>query len=138
MHDDEVVRRVLPSALIGHATVLHDTGWITQIPTYRHVYALSGFSAPDLPGYCVHPRPQRWYDKAQDRIEHDDARGLPRVDPAYALADMIAWGELYGVTQSGELISIDPQTGASTTVHNFDHRWYGAASTPRRDERRKK
>ncbi|MFB6375743.1 MAG: hypothetical protein ABEN55_22130, partial [Bradymonadaceae bacterium] len=49
-----------------------------------------------------------------------------------------AWGELYGVTSKGELIDINPQTGESTTVKNFDHQWYGAASTPRRDGRREK
>jgi len=49
-----------------------------------------------------------------------------------------AWGELYGVTRAGELIAIDPQTGDTELVHEFDHRWYGAASTPRRDGRRSK
>ena len=44
-----------------------------------------------------------------------------------------AWGTLYGLTQNGELIEIDPQTGDSSLVHKFDQKWSGAASTPRRD-----
>lgn len=81
----------------------------------------------------------------------DDQDHLVQLDPSTAKASnplpigkqnvfglTSAWGKLYGVTQSGELIAIDPQTGDSTVVHNFDHRWYGAASTPRREGRRKK
>lgn len=44
-----------------------------------------------------------------------------------------AWGTLYGVTKAGELIEIDPRNGDSTLVHTFNHQWYGAASTPRRN-----
>lgn len=44
-----------------------------------------------------------------------------------------AWGTLYGLTQDGKLIEIDPRTGKTSLVHTFQEReWYGAASTPRR------
>ncbi len=44
-----------------------------------------------------------------------------------------AWGYLFGLTSSGQLIEIDPTTGAGTLWHTFEgRRWYGSASTPGR------
>jgi hypothetical protein len=44
-----------------------------------------------------------------------------------------AWGQLYGLTSNGELITIDERTGAGSLVHRFNGIvWYGAASTPDR------
>lgn len=44
-----------------------------------------------------------------------------------------AWGYLFGVTSSGQLIEIDPGTGEGTLVATFepasDYVWWGAAST---------
>ena len=43
-----------------------------------------------------------------------------------------AWGQLYGLTRGGELISIDATTGEGTPLHTFQIEWFGAASTPNR------
>jgi hypothetical protein len=43
-----------------------------------------------------------------------------------------AWGNLYGLTRDGELISIDYADGQSTLLHTFSIEWFGAASTPNR------
>ena len=44
-----------------------------------------------------------------------------------------AWGELWGLTAQGELITIDERTGAGTLIETFDGvRFFGAASTPNR------
>jgi hypothetical protein len=48
-----------------------------------------------------------------------------------------AWGQLYGLTVDGELLTIDRQTAATNLVHTFRDGgdvlgWYGAASTPDR------
>jgi hypothetical protein len=44
-----------------------------------------------------------------------------------------AWGRLFGMTGSGQLIEIDKNTGAGEVLHVFPGRqWYGAASTPAR------
>ncbi len=55
----------------------------------------------------------------------------------YALTS--AWGTLYGLTSNGELIQIDPSSGAAELLHTFPSdtpgeglRWYGAASSPDR------
>ena len=43
-----------------------------------------------------------------------------------------AWGRLWGVTSSGDLVEINRNTGTATRVHNFAASFYGAASTPDR------
>ena len=43
-----------------------------------------------------------------------------------------AWGQLYGLTSLGELITLDRDTGEGQWLHTFDITWYGAASSPGR------
>lgn len=44
-----------------------------------------------------------------------------------------AWGHLFGFSSSGQIIEIDPTTGAGRLVHTLPGRsWYGAASSPDR------
>lgn len=43
-----------------------------------------------------------------------------------------AWGRLWGVTSSGDLVEINRNNGTATRVHNFAASFYGAASTPDR------
>ena len=76
----------------------------------------------------------------------DDTDVLVRIDSATASASAIgeigvsniygltaAWGFMFGVTSSGELVEIDPETGAGEVIHVFEgKRWFGAASTPAR------
>lgn len=43
------------------------------------------------------------------------------------------WGQLYGITSSGELIEIDRFSAEGTLLKYFPNKiWYGAASTPKR------
>ncbi|MFT6399776.1 MAG: hypothetical protein ACJAYU_004545 [Bradymonadia bacterium] len=44
-----------------------------------------------------------------------------------------AWGFLFGFTSSGQVVEIDPGTGAAIVRHTFSGLpWYGAASSPDR------
>lgn len=44
-----------------------------------------------------------------------------------------AWGHLFGFSSSGQIIEIDPATGAGRLAHTISGRsWYGAASSPGR------
>ena len=43
-----------------------------------------------------------------------------------------AWGQLYGLTSNGDLITLDRDTGVGEWLHTFDITWYGAASSPGR------
>ncbi len=59
------------------------------------------------------------------------AIGEVGFDNVFALT--AAWGTLYGLTNDGELIEIDQNTGAGTLVHTFSGiSFWGAASTPNR------
>lgn len=80
---------------------------------------------------------------------HSDRDTLVRIDTTTAAAveigDIVAadgqkfrgiygltsaWGYLFGLSSDGELIEIDPATGAGELIHTFEgQRWYGAAST---------
>lgn len=43
------------------------------------------------------------------------------------------WGSIFGLNSRGEMIRIDPTTGAGELVHTFEGlRWFGAASHPAR------
>ncbi len=75
-----------------------------------------------------------------------DQNVLVRVDAATADSEAIgpigfrgvygltaAWGFMFGVTSSGEVLEIDPSTGRGRLLHTFDdRRWYGAASASTR------
>lgn len=69
------------------------------------------------------------------RIDSDTAEssaiGELGVTNVYGLT--AAWGFMFGVTSRGELVEIDPETGAGEVIHVFEgKRWFGAASTPAR------
>lgn len=95
------------------------------------------------------------YMSSKDRPENGeeaDPDVLVRIDRATGLGTAIGptshfriyglvagWGELWGLTAgsfdepNGQLIKIDPNTGASETVHTFEGiRWFGSASDPSR------
>ncbi len=95
---DQALWRLFPSMWVGHATVLHEAGWTTQIPRDRHVYVMSRRSYPSVPGYVLHGRPKRWYDRARDQRDPETpVGGIRRVRPVFALADVIGRDELAGL-----------------------------------------
>lgn len=72
-----------------------------------------------------------------DLIQIDGNTGAPTkigsigFSSVYALT--AAWGRLYGLTGSGDLIEINSTTGHGTRIHKFTGKmWFGAASTPQR------
>ncbi len=61
--------------------------------------------------------------------------GETRYRGIYALT--YAWDRLYGLTLAGDLIELDPETGAGSLLWSFgSYTWYGAASTSRIRQRR--
>ena len=55
--------------------------------------------------------------------------GVLSHDRVYGLTS--AWGFMFGLTSSGELLNIDPVEGTSTLIGNLDElRFFGAASPP--------
>lgn len=57
--------------------------------------------------------------------------GVMNFSEVYGLT--AAWGRMFGMTGSGQLIEINSGTGQATLIHTFPGiMWYGAASTPQR------
>lgn len=86
---EEAIATLLPSALAIGATVLHEAGWTTQIPTQLNIAALRRRTFPLLNGVVVFPRGIGWYRLAHSWLRRSPGRTLPRVDAAFALADAL-------------------------------------------------
>lgn len=114
---------------------------------------LVGEMAPDIisSGDCVINKSNTLYMTAKTNGENDtlvritygqsDAsaeRPAQKVPTSNVFGLTAAWGNLYGTTRGGELMIIDPATGAGTVIHTFvDNRnnpigFFGAASSPTR------
>jgi hypothetical protein len=82
-----------PSAVLCGESVLHASGWITQIPAQLSVVVLSRPSYVSLRGFDIRGRPISWFRKIHPLLESSaeervyDLRALP---PALALADLYA------------------------------------------------
>jgi hypothetical protein len=91
-----------PSATLCGASVLHSTGWSTQIPSTLHVAIESRPSYAQIMGVTLFPKPLNWFRFMQDhgawernRGKGDPANevttyGLRALKPHWALADLYA------------------------------------------------
>jgi hypothetical protein len=94
----DVVHSLYPSAVLIAESVLHLTGWTTQIPAKPVVAILSRGSVVPVDGVEIQTRPQSWYVKLSPLFVKPSAErgggealtayGIPALPPAYALADM--------------------------------------------------
>ena len=90
----DVIKKCYPSALLYGASVLHNAGWTTQIPTDIHLVVLSRPSYPQVSGVTTYPRPRSWYKKNKPNIllaPDFDSYGLPALSPDACLSDMRAY-----------------------------------------------
>ncbi len=75
------------------ATVLHNAGWITQIPQALHIAVEQRRSYVQITGCQLHPKPLAWF-KAVTLLQPSQAafttHGLRTLPPAWALADLQA------------------------------------------------
>jgi hypothetical protein len=80
-----------PSALLCGESVLHASGWITQIPARLSIAVLSRPSYVSLHGFDIHGRPLSWFKKvhaAADPAPDKRIYGLRALPPPLALADL--------------------------------------------------
>jgi hypothetical protein len=80
-----------PSALLCGESVLHASGWITQIPARLSIAVLSRPSYISLHGFDIHGRPLSWFKKvhsAADPAPDKRIYGLRALPPPLALADL--------------------------------------------------
>ena len=91
LHLTEAIRLLYPSAVLCGASVLHNAGWITQIPRDIHIVVLKRQTYPKLFGVETHPRTKTWFVKHAEDIEPRPkfaAFGLPALSPAASLSDL--------------------------------------------------
>jgi hypothetical protein len=82
-----------PSAILMGESVLHEAGWITQIPAQLSVAVLSRPSYVSLHGFEIHGRPLSWFKKIHPFVDSDAQQriyALRALPPAVALADLYA------------------------------------------------
>jgi hypothetical protein len=90
-HLEEAIATLFPSAVVVGASVLHDAGWIAQIPRQLDVAVLRRRTWPAVNGIVVHPRSMFWYRLVHSWLERTEGQGIPRLDPAFALADALKY-----------------------------------------------
>ena len=82
-----------PSALLCGESVLHASGWITQIPARLSVAVLSRPSYISLHGFDIHGRPLSWFKKVHSAL---DPAPDKRIYGLRALPSPLALADLYG------------------------------------------
>lgn len=83
------LRRAYPQAVKIGMDVLREAGWTTQIPSVIDIAVPSGSTLHHLPGFALTTRTAKWYASVSSGTEHA-AHGIDRLQPAWALADMLA------------------------------------------------
>ncbi|MBS0420022.1 MAG: hypothetical protein JSR66_20085 [Proteobacteria bacterium] len=82
-----------PSAVLCGESVLHASGWITQIPAQLSVAVLSRPSYVSMHGFDIRGRPLSWLRKTHPLIDTSEQKrifALRALPPALALADLYA------------------------------------------------
>lgn len=141
----------IDSRNVGFATGgndLHRINLDTGAATYVGSMGREGDHEFDSSGDCVIDKNDVLYMSSRNAERTEDS--LVLVDAETGDASMIgptgyrgifgltaAWGYLFGMTSSGELLLIDRGTGAAELLHTFEVggeelRWYGSASSPGR------
>ncbi len=83
------LRRVFPQATKVGADILREAGWTTQIPSLPEVAVPQPGPLYAVKGFLLTGRPAKWFAKvAPGMVLMND--GLVRMQPAWALADMVA------------------------------------------------
>jgi len=90
---EQAIAMLFPSAVVVGASALHEAGWISQIPRQLDVAVLRRRTFPALNGVALHPRSIVWYRLVQQWLERIAGQALPRLDPAFALADALKYGD---------------------------------------------
>lgn len=85
----------MPSALLIGIEALRQTGWTTQIPQRPTVAVDASQPVYTTPRFDLAPRAPQWFERVRPGIVGSAREGLPRLSPAWALADLLnteGWG----------------------------------------------
>lgn len=83
------LRRVFPLATKVGVDILREAGWTTQIPRLPQVAVPQPGPIYTVNDFELTGRPQHWFRQVAPGVE-DVAGGIRRLQPAWALVDMIA------------------------------------------------
>lgn len=89
VNPEQALRRAFPQAVKVGVDILREAGWTTQIPSALDVAVPTGCSLYDLPGFTLSTRTAKWFQRVvpgTDKVQ----QGIDRLQPAWALADMLA------------------------------------------------
>jgi hypothetical protein len=86
---ERALRRAYPQAVKVGMDVLREAGWTTQIPSVIDVAVPSGSTLHKLPGFALSTRTAKWFKSVAPGTERA-AQSIDRLQPAWALADMLA------------------------------------------------
>lgn len=86
---DLALRRLYPSAVRVGLDVLREAGWITQVPSRPEVVVPLGEPIYALDDFSLATRPASWFKRVAPGLTLSD-RGVSRLQPVWALADMLA------------------------------------------------
>lgn len=86
---EAALRRVFPQGTKVGADILREAGWTTQIPSLPEVAIPQPGPIYAVEGFLLTGRPNKWFTKVAPGLVqvHD---GLLRLQPAWALVDMVA------------------------------------------------
>jgi hypothetical protein len=88
--DPEVaLRRAFAQAVKVGVDVLREAGWTTQIPTTMEVAVPVGSATYDVEGFAITTRTAKWFQRVAPGLDKL-AQGIDHLQPAWALADMLA------------------------------------------------
>lgn len=86
---EAALRRVFPQATKVGADILREAGWTTQIPSLPEVAVPQPGPIYAVEGFALTGRPNKWFTKVVPGVLQVDD-GLMRLQPAWALVDMVA------------------------------------------------
>lgn len=95
--DEQMVNALLfeyPSAVLCGESVLHNAGWITQIPSAISVCVLKRLSYQKIDGFSIFGRDVDWFKNNHEKFLSTETAefstfGLKSVTPEFALADLL-------------------------------------------------
>ena len=88
-NSEAALRRAFPCAMKVGVDLLREAGWTTQIPTLIEVAILRSHSLYDIADFAITTRTRTWFQRVLPGTQKVSS-GIDRLQPAWALADMIA------------------------------------------------
>lgn len=92
---EKALLRLYPTAVARGYTVLHDFGWMTQIPNKKEVVVLARLSYIRVDGFDIQGRSARWFGTFVDNLwrSRNCMDSLSSLTPEAALVDLCMTGK---------------------------------------------